>query len=81
MKIQALKTLVGEYGRLAKGDIVDLPKWQATLLLALGYVEKFTEVGNGRHEDTQAPGGELHRGGNRRSKSSSRARTRARSGS
>lgn len=74
MKIQALKTLVGEYGRLAKGDIADLPKWQAGPLLALGYVEKFTEVGDGRHEDTQTPGRELHRGGNRRSKSSARAR-------
>ena len=75
MKIKALKTLVGNYGLLDEGMVADLPNWQAGPLLALGYVEKFTEVGDGRHEDTQTPGGELHRGGNRRSKSGSRART------
>lgn len=46
MKIRALKTLVGEYGRLAKGDIADLPNWQARPLLALGYVEIATEPVN-----------------------------------
>ncbi len=73
MKIKALKTLVGNYGRLNEGMVADLPNWQAGPLLALGYVEKFTEVDNVRHEDTQAPCGELHRRKNRRSKAGSRA--------
>nr|WP_318254711.1 hypothetical protein [Ochrobactrum sp. UNC390CL2Tsu3S39] len=40
MKIKALKTLVGNYGRLNEGMVADLPNWQAGPLLALGYVEK-----------------------------------------
>ena len=69
MKIRALKTLVGEYGRLAKGDIVDLPNWQAKPLLALGYVETVKEIGNAEHQDQKAPGGKLHRRRGRKPKS------------
>lgn len=72
MKIKALKTLVGNYGRLDEGMVADLANWRAGPLLALGYVEKFTEVGDGRYEDTQAPGSELHRCWGRYSKSSAR---------
>ncbi|MDI7923397.1 hypothetical protein [Ferirhizobium litorale] len=39
MKIKALKALVGEYGRLNKGDIIDLHPHIANQLLAYGYVE------------------------------------------
>ncbi|GHC61584.1 hypothetical protein [Limoniibacter endophyticus] len=81
MKIRALKTLVGEYGRLAKGDIADLPNWQARPLLALGYVVTEQEAIDGGRKDTKAPGGELHRRGSRRSKSSAGAGTGARTGS
>ena len=44
MKIKALKTLVGEYGRLDRGDIVDLPSFIAGQLLALGYIERVAEM-------------------------------------
>lgn len=39
MKIKALKALVGDYGRLNKGDETDLPPHIANQLLAFGYVE------------------------------------------
>ncbi|UYE95867.1 hypothetical protein [Sinorhizobium meliloti] len=39
MKIKALKALVGDYGRLNKGDEIDLPKHIASQLLASRYVE------------------------------------------
>lgn len=39
MKIKAIKALVGDYGRLSKGDVIDLPNYVANQLLAYGYVE------------------------------------------
>lgn len=48
---------------------------EGQLLNGDGTGQNLHGIGDGRHEDTQAPGGELHRGGNRRSKSGSRART------
>lgn len=43
MKIKALKALVGDYGRLNKGDEIDLPKHIASQLLASRYVELVIE--------------------------------------
>ncbi|MCK3783074.1 hypothetical protein KEM44_23265 [Sinorhizobium meliloti] len=43
MKIKALKALVGDYGRLNKGEEIDLPKHIASQLLASGYVELVIE--------------------------------------
>jgi hypothetical protein len=69
MKIRALKTLVGEYGRLSKGEIADLPDWQASPLVALGYVEPTKDIGDDEHKDEKAQGGKLHRRGSGKSKS------------
>lgn len=38
MKIKALKTLVGDYGRLEIGEFADLPSHIANPLIARGYV-------------------------------------------
>ena len=38
MKFKALKALVGDYGRLNKGDEIDLPPHIANQLLAFGYI-------------------------------------------
>lgn len=66
MKIKALKTLVGNYGRMNEGMVADLPNWQANQLLALGYVEKFTGDINDGHKDTKTPSGQLHRSSRRK---------------
>jgi len=68
MKIKALKTLVGNYGRMNEGMVADLPSWQANQLLALGYVEKFTGNKNDGHKDTKTPNSQLHRGGRGKNK-------------
>ncbi len=64
MKIRALKNLVGEYGRLAKGDVVDLPNWQSAPLVALGYVEAVSDPIN-----VEAPVSPRKRAKNGKSKS------------
>lgn len=43
MKVCALKRLVGSYGLLEKGDVINLPNYLANDLLALGYVEAVAE--------------------------------------
>lgn len=43
MKVCALKRLIGSYGLLNKGDVIDLPNYLANDLLALGYAEAVDE--------------------------------------
>lgn len=68
MKIKALKTLVGNYGRMDEGMVAELPNWQANQLLALGYVEKFTGDINDGHKDATTQSGQLHRSRRRKDK-------------
>lgn len=68
MKVRAMTTLLGSYGRLNEGQVIDMPNWQASRLLARGYVEYVQEVGYDQHEDAKTSRSQLHRGGRGKSK-------------
>lgn len=73
MLIKSKYRLVGNYGQLEIDQVADLPRWQAMSLIALGYVEEFTEAVDDEHKDKKAARSELHRRRRGKSKSSTRA--------
>lgn len=52
MKIKSLKTLVGSYGSLTKGEVRDIQKSTAVELIALGYATDASDPSDPVEDDT-----------------------------